>query len=69
MATLSEVQQAEQQSLTMIGDELRSPKELRQQARDGLPPQVVSLAFWRLLNRGELQLDAQRRVRRAQPAA
>jgi hypothetical protein len=66
MASLSDVEKAEQQLLERSEErEVWSPKALRQQARDGLPVQLVSLAFWRLLNRGELVLDDDRKVRRA----
>ena len=33
------------------------PKELREQAREGCTWAVVDMAFWRLVNRNELELD------------
>jgi hypothetical protein len=64
--TQIEVDIAEQRLLEVVEEqEAWAPKALRQRARDGLPFETISLAFWRLLNRGALVLDDDRRVRRA----
>jgi hypothetical protein len=64
--TQTEVDIAEQRLLEVVEQqEVWSPKELRQRARDGLPFETISLAFWRLLNRGALVLDEDRLVRRS----
>lgn len=58
MARLPEIEQAERQILEKAAErESWSPKELRQNARETMDPQVISLAFWRLLKQGELELD------------
>jgi hypothetical protein len=71
MPTQLDVEQAEKQLLDASEErDSWSPKELRQAAvnADGVPFEIVSLAFWRLLNRGELVLDDERRhVRRGKP--
>lgn len=65
MTTIAEVEKAESSLLKVSEDKSDwSPKELRQAARNGLPREVVSLAFWRLLTRGALQMDEKRRVHR-----
>lgn len=70
MPTQSEVDAAEERLLELAeSDENWSPKALRQKAMVELPFELVSLAFWRLLNRGELVLDDQRRVHRRRVAA
>jgi hypothetical protein len=70
MTTLPEVEHAENLLLELSKEkETWSPKELRQQARNGVPVQVISLAFWRLLNRRELILDDDLQVRRASSEA
>ena len=64
MARLPEIEQAEKQILAHAAERERwSPKELRQTAREKMEPQVISLAFWRLLNQGELVLDSDLQVR------
>jgi hypothetical protein len=66
MARLPEIEQAEQQLLKKAEErETWSPKELRQEARQAMAVEVISLAFWRLLNQGELELDSDLQVRRA----
>jgi hypothetical protein len=63
MARLPEIEQTERQILEKAAErETWSPKELRQTARDAMDPQVISLAFWRLLNQGELELDSDLQV-------
>lgn len=71
MTTIAEVESAENKLLEVSKQQPDwSPKELRQAARNsrnghnGLPREVVSLAFWRLLTRGALQMDEKRRVHR-----
>ena len=69
-AILSEVEQAEKALLQLAAEhEAESPRELRRLARNGHSAEVVSLAFWRLLNRGVLTLDHDRRVHLAQAAS
>jgi hypothetical protein len=64
MTTLADVEHAEQELLRLASEKPGySPRELRRDARNGLPSQTVSLAFWRLLNRGKLELDSRRLVR------
>jgi hypothetical protein len=64
-AMLSEVEQAEADLLEAAeNQETDSPRDLRRRAKNGHSAEVVSLAFWRLLNRGELELDRDRRVHR-----
>ena len=53
-----------------------SPRDLRHQvladsrtAKGGLEEGQVSLAFWRLLNRGEIELTDHSTVRRSAPLA
>ena len=68
MPTQRDVDQAEQHILAVSEQQADwSPKALRQEAhsRDGLSFELISLAFWRLLNRGALVLGDDRRVRRA----
>jgi hypothetical protein len=64
MARLPEIEQAEKQILAHAVEQERwSPKALRQSSVGDLEPQVVSLAFWRLLNQGQLVLDPDLQVR------
>jgi hypothetical protein len=66
MPTQAQVEAAEEQLLRVSSTrEVWSPKALRSEARDGLPVELISLAFWRLLNRGALVLDDDRQIRRA----
>jgi hypothetical protein len=70
MPTQADVEQAEQRLLEVSGEQAAwSPKALRKRARDDQPFDLISLAFWRLLNRGELVLDEDRRVRRGRIGA
>jgi hypothetical protein len=62
----SDVEKAEEHLLALSSSqEVWSPKDLRQKARNGLPFEIISLAFWRLMNRGELILDEDRQIRKA----
>jgi hypothetical protein len=51
--------------LSTVGTQKWSPRELQARARNGHPRDVVSLAFWQLVNDGRLVLDSDLKVRRA----
>jgi hypothetical protein len=62
---LEELQTAAQLLLDTAGTQKWSPRELQSRARNGHRRDVVSLAFWQLVNEGTLLLDADLQVRRA----
>lgn len=46
-----------------------TPKTLQTDAQNGLSPSVMSIAFWRLVNRGAIELDSAGRVHGGSTAA
>ena len=62
---LQELQGAEALLLTEAGTERWTPRELQARVRNGHRSHVLSLAFWQLVNDGQLVLDRDLRVRRA----
>lgn len=46
-----------------------TPRDLQEGAQNGWSPAVMSIAFWRLVNRGKLDLDQQGRVHAPPPTA
>ncbi len=68
------IEEAEESLLQALKDgEEIPPRDLRRRVQedssseDGLEANEVSLAFWRLLNRGEIVLTEELTVRRAEP--
>lgn len=70
MVSKTDVQRAERDLLEMLEGESdgMDPRQLREKARNGYSWAVVDMAFWRLINRRELELDG-RLVRLAHTAA
>lgn len=62
---LQELWNAAMALLDAAGSDRWRPRELQAKARDGQRADVISLAFWQLLNDGELVLDRDLKVRRA----
>lgn len=62
---LEQLHTAAERLLETAGTQKWSPRELQTQARNGHRREVVSLAFWQLVNDGELSLDGDLKVRRA----
>jgi hypothetical protein len=62
---LQELQDAASLLLATAGRDRWRPRELQARARNGHRPDMISLAFWQLLNDGKLVLDRDLRVRRA----
>lgn len=61
---LEELQTAARLLLDAAGSQKWSPRELKERARNGHRRDVVSLAFWQLVNEGYLKLDRDLRVQR-----
>jgi hypothetical protein len=62
---LQELQNAATLLLAAAGHERWRPRDLQARARNGHRSELISLAFWQLLNDGTLVLDRDLRVRRA----
>jgi hypothetical protein len=63
-ALSDKVQAAEEALLEKLAEraDAPTPKTLQTDAQDGLSPSVMSIAFWRLVNRGAVELDSAGRV-------
>jgi hypothetical protein len=62
---IDELRAAAKRLLEVAGSEKWRPRDLQAQARNGERANILSLAFWQLLNDGRLILDPDLRVRRA----
>jgi hypothetical protein len=66
---VGEAEKALLEWLRKHGDEELTPRRLQREIQNGFSPSVTSIAFWQLVNRGQITLDSAGQVHRGAPSA
>ena len=66
---VGEAEKALLEWLSQHTDEELTPRRLQREIQNGFSPAVTSIAFWRLVNRGQIILDTAGQVHRPTSAA